>query len=107
MKWDIFLREKRRGFAANPTRELSSLDLPLRYRVAIADVKLVQTAATRRRESEGLVPQAGLGGSPKRPRKTSPLDTEKRGRVKMARPAFPVAYFFSNFSLNRSALSRM
>ena len=86
MKWEIFLREKRRGFAANPTRELSSLDLPLRYRVAIADVKLVQTAAKRRRESEGLVPQAGLGDSPKRSPPTSPLDTEKRGRVKWRVP---------------------
>ena len=36
-----------------------------------------------------------------------PFRHRKARARKMARPAFPVAYFFSNFSLNRSALSRI
>ena len=41
-----------RGFAPNPTRELSSIDLPLSCREATASNRFVQNAAKQRRESD-------------------------------------------------------
>ena len=50
------------GFAPNPTKNLRFLDFPLRYRFAIADVKLIKTARSDEGSLRELASRARIAG---------------------------------------------